>query len=61
MRIFPPVDWRFSGEGTWGMDYAPDWSHVELLWTHGRRKQSGPGQYEPNRHNRPFGLNKFRR
>jgi hypothetical protein len=56
MKFVPPADWRFLGEGTWGMDFAPDWSHVELLWTHGRRRQGGQGQYEPDRRNWPFGI-----
>jgi hypothetical protein len=51
-----PVDWRFPGEGTWGMDFAPPWKRVELLWTHGRRYQGGQGQYEPDRRNWPFWL-----
>jgi hypothetical protein len=55
-RLFPPAEPRFLSEGTWGMDYAPPWSRVELLWTHGRRYQGGQGQYEPNERNWPFAL-----
>ena len=51
-----PVEPRYPHEGTWGMDYAPSYSLVELFWTHGRRYQGGAGQYEPDRRNRPFRL-----
>ena len=45
---------RFLHEGTWGWDYTPWYSHVRLLWTHGRRYQDGGGQYEPDRKNNPL-------
>jgi hypothetical protein len=60
LKYLPPVYWRFLSEGTWGMDFAPDWTNVALLWTHGRRRQGGAGQYEPDRPNWPFGLDKTR-
>lgn len=47
---------RFPWEGTWGTDYAPAGTRVELWWTHGRLHQDGGGQYEPDRRNWPFGL-----
>jgi hypothetical protein len=47
---------RFPWEGTWGTDYVPAWTRVELWWTHGRLYQDGGGQYEPDRRNWPFGL-----
>ncbi len=45
---------RYLHEGPWGWDYTPWYSHVELLWTHGRRYQDGGGQYEPDRKNNPL-------
>src|SRR5436190_750267 len=42
---------RYSCEGTFGMDYAPWYSRVNLAWYHGRKYQGGAGQYEPNRLN----------
>ncbi|HEY2253425.1 MAG TPA: hypothetical protein VGH74_20265 [Planctomycetaceae bacterium] len=51
---------RYSNEGTFGMDYAPWYSRVNLAWYHGRRYQGGRGQYEPNRLNSGF-PNFFRR
>ncbi|MBI1345975.1 hypothetical protein GC163_06770 [bacterium] len=47
-------DIRYWHEGTWGWDYDGPGSHVELGWFHGRRYQSGEGQYEPDEKNRPF-------
>ncbi len=47
---------RFPWEGTWGTDYVPALTRVELWWTHGRLDQDGGGQYEPDHRNRPFGL-----
>jgi hypothetical protein len=44
----------YSDEGTWGMDYAPWWTKVDLLWTHGQLYQGGTGQYEPDHKNFPF-------
>ena len=44
---------RYWHEGTWGMDYAPWYSRVRLQWFHGRRRQDGDGQYEPDGHNNP--------
>ncbi len=32
-------------EGTWGWDYAPAWTRVQLRWWHGRRFQDGGGSY----------------
>lgn len=45
---------RYVHEGTFGMDYHPCWSRVGLLWSHGRRHQSGHGQYETDRKNNGF-------
>jgi hypothetical protein len=45
---------RYLDEGTFGWDYVPPWSRVNLLWTHGRRYQDGGGQYEPNAKNNPL-------
>ena len=45
---------RYRDEGTWGWDYAPWYSAVRLLWSHGRRYQDGGGQYEPDRKNNPL-------
>ena len=47
---------RYPWEGTWGTDYAPRLTGVELWWTHGRLDQDGGGQYEPDHRNRPFFL-----
>ena len=44
---------RYWHEGTWGMDYAPWYSRVRLQWFHGRRRQDGDGQYEPDGRNNP--------
>lgn len=51
---------RCYDEGTFGVDYDPWWSRVGLYWTHGRRYQSGHGQYETERRNNGF-PNLFRR
>lgn len=45
---------RFAHEGTWGNDYAPWYGRVALRWNHGRRYQSGGGQYESDRKNNPL-------
>jgi len=45
---------RYSHEGTWGWDYAPRFSRVRLKWFHGRKYQSGEGQYETDRRNVPI-------
>ena len=45
---------RCIHEGTWGTDYAPWYSKVQLLWTHGQLYQDGGGQYEPDHRNYPF-------
>lgn len=45
---------RYPDEGTWGVDYDPWYSHVRLLWSHGRLYQGGTGQYEPDEHNIPL-------
>jgi hypothetical protein len=39
---------RFPNEGTWGWDYAGRCftRHVWLEWWHGRRYQSGSGNYQ---------------
>jgi hypothetical protein len=47
-------DGRGVHEGTWGNDYAPWYSRVALKWNHGRRYQSGGGQYESDRRNNPL-------
>lgn len=47
-------DNRGAAEGTWGHDYAPWYSRVALKWNHGRRYQSGGGQYESDRKNNPL-------
>ncbi|MDB5386862.1 MAG: hypothetical protein JWM11_2508 [Planctomycetaceae bacterium] len=46
-------DGRTATEGTWGSDYAPWYTRVSLRWNHGRRYQSGGGQYESDRRNNP--------
>jgi len=45
---------RCYDEGTFGVDYDPWWSRVGLYWTHGRRYQSGHGQYDTERRNNGF-------
>ena len=50
-----PGEGRNLTEGTWGMDYEPWYSRVQLQWTHGRLYQGGVGQYEQNHKNHPFG------
>jgi len=47
---------RMIDQGTWGTDYAPPWSRVQLNWTHGQVYQDGGGQYEPDHKNLPFFL-----
>ena len=47
---------RCMDEGTWGRDFDPWYSRVELEWQSGRLYQGGLGQYEPDRRNWPFGL-----
>ena len=54
-RTLPTGTPRYTDEGTWGFDYAPQYSRVNLLWSHGARYQGGTGQYEPDHRNRPFG------
>lgn len=49
---------RRSDEGTFGMDYAPWYSSVDLHWFHGRRHQGGEGQYESDGKNNPFSVHK---
>lgn len=44
---------RYNYEGTWGWDYVPWWSKVNMHWWHGRY-QAGEGQYEPDRKNTPL-------
>jgi hypothetical protein len=44
----------YRDEGTFGMDYSPPWSCVNLMWYHGRKYQGGEGQYQPTRCNNPF-------
>jgi hypothetical protein len=51
---------RYAHEGTFGMDYAPWYSRVNLAWYHGKKYQGGSGQYEQNRLNNGF-PNYFRR
>jgi hypothetical protein len=51
---------RYVHEGTFGMDYAPWYSRVNLAWYHGKQYQGGSGQYEQNRLNNGF-PNFFRR
>ena len=45
-------EYRTCREGTFGVDYMPIVpgfrDGVVLHWWHGRRRQGGPGQYEPN-------------
>lgn len=41
-------------EGTFGLDYKPPWSRVNLRWFHGVRYQDGEGQYEQDKKNRPL-------
>lgn len=36
---------RYPDEGTFGVDYVPWRSKVQLRWYHGRRLQGGEGQY----------------
>lgn len=36
-------------EGTWGWDYTPWYSRVNLNWSHGRKYQGGSGQFQQNR------------
>lgn len=47
---------RTLDEGTWGTDYAPWYSKVQLNWTHGQLYQDAGGQYEPDHRNYPFRL-----
>ena len=49
---------RTPHEGTWGWDYAPRFSRIRLKWFHGRKYQSGEGQYETDRRN--FPIRRFR-
>lgn len=49
-------DKRCSDEGTFGVDYAPWYSRVNLRWSHGILFQDGTGQYEPDRKSIPLGL-----
>ena len=45
-------EYRTCQEGTFGVDYMPIVpgfrNGVVLNWWHGRHRQGGPGQYEPN-------------
>ncbi len=52
---------RHLNEGTWGYDYNPRYSKVQLDWTHGQLYQGGAGQYEPDHKNWPFGIRFGRR
>jgi hypothetical protein len=45
---------RCLHEGTWGMNYAPRFTRIHLNWSHGRRRQDGGGQYEPDGKLNPF-------
>jgi hypothetical protein len=45
---------RFVNEGTFGVDYAPWYSRVQMRWFHGRKQQGGEGQYEPDGYNNPL-------
>ena len=45
---------RYINEGTFGVDYAPWYSRVQLRWFHGRKQQGGEGQYEPDGYNNPL-------
>jgi hypothetical protein len=45
---------RSPHEGTWGWDYDPCFTRVQLKWYHGRCYQGGEGQYEPDRCNNPL-------
>lgn len=47
-------DARCPHEGTWGWDYMPRFTRVRLKWFHGRKYQSGEGQYETDRKNVPI-------
>ena len=38
----------YADEGTWGWDYDPPLTRVQLQWGHGRRYQGGGGQYRTN-------------
>lgn len=58
---FSHGEYRFAHEGTWGRDYAPWYSRVQLLWSHGRLFQGGTGSYEPDHHNIPLGQRYGRR
>jgi hypothetical protein len=44
-------------DGTWGWDYAPFYSRVQLRWWHGRKYQDGEGQYTGNGKAEPFSPN----
>lgn len=44
----------YQCEGTWGYDYKLPWSRVNLQWFHGRRRQGGEGQYNPDHKNNPL-------
>lgn len=44
-------DVRCWHEGTWGLDYNHPGTVTHLGWWHGRRFQSGDGQYEPDEKN----------
>lgn len=45
---------RYINEGTFGIDYAPWYSRVQMRWFHGRKQQSGEGQYEPDGYSNPL-------
>ncbi len=45
---------RQSTEGTFGVDYAPWYSRVNLGWNHGSRYQGGAGSYGTDHANNPF-------
>ena len=48
------ADVRRCDEGTFGWDYRLRFTRVKLLWTHGRCRQAGDGQYEPDQKNNPL-------
>ncbi len=56
LKLLSCGDRRCPDEGTWGVDYAPWYTRVALLWSHGRLYQGGTGQYEPEHRNWPLGL-----
>jgi len=53
-------DKHCPNEGTFGVDYAPWYSHVNLRWSHGSLYQGGTGLYDPDHKNWPFDLRRGR-